>query len=401
MTRTASRSVRRRGSIIEIQGARGISYKLKFELPADATGKRRTSYKTLRGVSRAEAEAELAKLLEQVGKGVDINAGKQTVGEWCELWLKEYVPPVSQRTFEGYAENLRVYVIPEIGNQPLAILSPLHIERLYNQLGRRLAPSTIGGVHRTLFQCLKDAVRLRVIADNPAADVRRRRAKRSAKGNTVKMHVLPLDQLFDLFDHVKTAQRENVPYELVLLAFDSGCRRSEPLALRWSDLGAEQRTIKIDRAVDETKKYGVRIKDELKNESSRRTVTLSAQTVAALSNLWARQAENHLMCGAHLPDDALIFPLSIDEPRKPLRPRAVTKSFGRIVKKAGFDGFRFHDLRHSCASHLLAAGRSVPDVAHHLGHSSPQITMQTYAHHIPQADAGIGLLDQLMPVAAE
>ncbi len=211
MTRTISRSVRRRGSIIEIRGVRGVSFKLKFELPADANGERRTAYKTLRGVSRADAENKLAELLGQVGKGVDINAGKQTVGEWCELWLKEYVPPVSQRTFESYAENLRVYVIPEIGNQPLAILSPLHIERLYNQLGRRLAPSTIGGIHRTLFQCLKDAKRLRVVADNPAADVRRRRANKSAKGSTTKMHVLSLDQLFDLFDHVKTARRENVP----------------------------------------------------------------------------------------------------------------------------------------------------------------------------------------------
>ena len=69
MTRTVSRSVRRQGSVIEIQGTRGVSYKLKFELPADAKGERRTGYKTLRGVSRKEAEAELAKLLEKVGKG--------------------------------------------------------------------------------------------------------------------------------------------------------------------------------------------------------------------------------------------------------------------------------------------------------------------------------------------
>ncbi len=401
MTRTTSRSVRRRGSIIEVQGARGVSYKLKFELPADANAERRTRYTTLRGVTRAEAEAELAKLLEKVGKGVDLNAGKQTLAQWIATWLEEYPPDVSQRTFEGYAELLRVYVIPEIGDQPLAILSTMHIERLYNRLSKRFAPRTIRNVHRVLSQCLKDAKRLRVIADNPATDVKRRRVKKTAKGGADEMHVLKLDQLFDLFHCVRTAQLKNVPYELVLLAFDSGCRRGELLGTRWTDLDAEQHTIKIDRAVDETQKYGVRIKPELKNESSRRTVTLSAQTVAALQDLWKRQAENHLGCGAHLPDDALIFPQSINEPCKPLRPRAVTKSFGEIVKKAGFDGFRFHDLRHSCASHLLAAGRTVPDVAHHLGHSSPQITMQTYAHHIPQADAGIGLLDQLMPVAAE
>ena len=396
MTRTISRSVRRRGSIIEIQGARGVSYKLKFELPADANGERKTAYKTLKGVSRAEAAAELAKLLEQVGKGVDINAGKQTLAQWIEIWLEEYLSDVSQKTFEGYAEILRTYIKPEIGHWPLAILSPLHIERLYKQLGKRLAPATVGQVHRTLSQCLKDAKRLRVIADNPAVDVKRPRAKKSAK-----MHVLKLDQLFDLFDHVKTVQRKNMPFELVLLAFDSGCRRGELLGLRWSDLDTEQHTIKIDRAVDETQKYGVRIKAELKNESSHRTVTLSAQTVAALHSLRLRQAENHLMCGAHLPDDALIFPLSIDEPCEPLRPSAVTKSFARVAKTAGFEGFRFHDLRHSCASHMLGVGRPLPDVSQHLGHANSAITLSVYSHVIPKDEGGKGLLDELMPAAAE
>lgn len=393
-----SRSVRRKGSIIEIRGARGVSYKLKFELPTDALGVRRTGYKTIKDVSRAEAEAELAKILEKVGKGIDLDAGKQTLAVWIETWLETL--DVSTRTAERYAQLLRLNVVPAIGDQPLAVLSPLHIERLYRQLAKRLAPRTVNHCHRVLFQCLKDAKRLRVISDNPAADVKRRRIKQAAKDSTT-MHVLPLDDFFVLLDLVKRTQSKNAPYELILLAFDSGARRGELLACRWSDLDMDKRSLKIARAVDDTETYGVRIKEELKNEASRRTVTLSSHTIAALRDLWRRQAENHLKCGARLGDDALIFPDTINTPSEPLRPRAVTKSFGLIVKQAGFQGFRFHDLRHSCASHMLKAGRTVPEVSRHLGHANSAITLSVYSHYIPKPEGDIGLLDELMPAAAE
>ena len=401
MTRktTKAHAVRRRGSIIEVQGARGVSYKLKFDVPSDARGERRTHYKTIQG-TREEAEAALARLTGQAGRGVDLEAGRQTLSGWIDSWLEDHIRHVSQRTLERYRQLLRRHVKLEIGDQPLATLGPLHIERLYNHLAERLAPRTVNHVHQVLSQCLKDAKRLRIIPDNPAEDVRRRRTK-APRGADAGMRVLPIDGLFKLFDHAKAAQSKNAPYELVLLAFDSGARRGELMALRWSDFDADKRTIRISRAVDETQAYGVTIKDSPKNESSRRTITLSVQTVAALRDLWKQQAETRLRLGARLPQDALVFPLDIDAPSEPLRPRQVSKSFRRIARRAGFEGFRFHDLRHCCASHMLAAGRSVPEVSRHLGHSTPAVTMSIYAHAIPRADGGAGLLDELMPAAAE
>jgi integrase len=81
-------------------------------------------------------------------------------------------------------------------------------------------------------------------------------------------------------------------------------------------------------------------------------------------------------------------------------PREVTKAFSRIAKKAGFPGLRLHDMRHNCASHMLAAGCSVPAVAAHLGHSTPAITMAVYARAIPQKEPGAGMLDELMTAGA-
>ena len=409
---TKARAVRRRrGSIIEVRGARGVSYKLKFDLPTSTKGERRTHYKTIKGTYE-EAEAELARLTGQAGRGLDLNAGKQTLSDWIDGWLQDHARhSVSTRTFERYDELLRHYVVPHIGDHPLAVLGPLHIERLYNKLsesGRRrptknegagLSPRTILHVHRVLSQCLKDAKRLRVISDNPAADVKRQRIRKGKATNAAEMHVLPLDRMLVLFDRIRAANLKSVPHALAVLAFDSGARRGELLALRWSDL--DGRTVRIDRTVDETKAHGVTIKPEPKNESSRRIITLSVETITTLRAWRTRQLEDRLKLGAHLPADALIFPLSIETPTTPIRPRNVTKAFSWLVAREGFAGFRFHDFRHSCASHLLARGVPVPKVSKHLGHSSPQVTMTIYAHAIPDGDDGLGLLDRLREATVE
>ena len=244
---------------------------------------------------------------------------------------------------------------------------------------------------------LRHLQRLRLIPDNPAADVKLRRIESTT--NVEEMHVLELDQLLTLFERAKAGNYKRAPYELCLLAFDSGARRGEYLASRWIDLDMERRTLRIERAVDETKAYGVRIKNELKNKHSKRIVTLSVQTVTALRSLWKRQAETYLRLGTRMPDDALIFPQDINTPTEPMRPREVSNAFKRLVERAGFDGFRLHDMRHSCASHMLGIGRPVPDVAKHLGHASPQVTMSVYAHAIPKAEGGLGLLDEIAPIA--
>ncbi|MCZ6608287.1 MAG: site-specific integrase, partial [Alphaproteobacteria bacterium] len=305
-------------------------------------------------------------------------------------------------------------VVPYIGDHPLAVLGPLHIERLYSELsesGRRrpskkagagqagLSPRTILHVHRVLSQCLKDAKRLRVIPDNPAVDVKRRRIRKGKATSAAELHVLPLDRMLALFDRIRAANLKSVPHALAVLAFDSGARRGELLALRWSDVDLDGCTLRIDRTVDETKAHGVTIKPEPKNESSRRTITLSAETITTLRAWRTRQLEDRLKLGAHLPADALIFPVSIETPTEPIRPRNVTKAFSWLVAREGFAGFRFHDFRHSCASHMLAGGVPVTEVARHLGHSSAQVTMTVYAHAIPTGDGGMGLLDRLMGAA--
>ena len=113
MTATKARAIRRRrGSVIEVPGAKGVSYKLKFDAPGERD-ERRTFYKTLKGVTREEAEAELARLVGQSVK-TDLSAGKQPLATWIETWI-ELDHDVSTRTLERYGELLRSHVAPRIG----------------------------------------------------------------------------------------------------------------------------------------------------------------------------------------------------------------------------------------------------------------------------------------------
>ena len=101
--------------------------------------------------------------------------------------------------------------------------------------------------------------------------------------------------------------------------------------------------------------------------------------------------------GAPLPADALLFPRTNETPSTPTPPLWVTQAFSRITRQGGFGKLRFHDLRHGCASHMLARGKPIPEVSKHLGHSNSGVTMSCYAHMIPRSEGGMGLLDELLP----
>ena len=171
---------RRRGSIIAVRGAKGVSFKLKFDAPS-TDGSRNTQYKSLKG-TRKEAEAELARLLGEVRRGVDLDSGKQTLAHWTARWLEDVKPNLAIRSFERYSELLRLNILPKLGKRPLVMLTTMMIEPVYRELyERQLSDRTVRATHRVLNQCLGDAVRLRLLPENPCSHVKLRRRKSVGK----------------------------------------------------------------------------------------------------------------------------------------------------------------------------------------------------------------------------
>jgi hypothetical protein len=169
----------------------------------------------------------------------------------------------------------------------------------------------------------------------------------------------------------------------------TGARRGETLALRWSDFDAEAKTLRIERALEDTKSQGIRLKGP-KTERGERTIAIDDGLVSLLR----AEREKHLRVTAGIPDGAvanlslvkladgvLIFPspagsdLDLTRPR---RPRNVTKEFARHSAKLGFAGLRFHDLRGTHETLLLDAGVPVHVVAARCGHD-PAVLLRSYA----------------------
>ena len=153
------------------------AFELRYSLGTDsATGKRKIATATIRG-SRKDAEKELRRLLHAVDTGEHIEPNRITVQQWLTTWLDAVRAEVAPKSHERYGEIVHNFLIPAVGNLPLAKLAPTHIQTVYNRWatgGRRdgkeggLSPRTRRHIHRILKSALSRAVKQQLLARNPA-----------------------------------------------------------------------------------------------------------------------------------------------------------------------------------------------------------------------------------------
>ncbi|MCA1846049.1 MAG: site-specific integrase [Actinobacteria bacterium] len=168
----------------------------------------------------------------------------------------------------------------------------------------------------------------------------------------------------------------------VLLAAAIGARRSELVALRWSDFNLDQGTVVVSRGVV----LGARglVEKDTKTHSARR-IALNPGTVEALQAHLQRMIDTADACGATLAPNAFVFTFEPDG-SQPARPESMSRSFRRLCEQAGITGVRLHDLRHYVATRLLAAGVDVRTVAGRLGHRNASTTLNVYSHFLAETD---------------
>ena len=357
------------------------------------TGKRRQIWRTVRGTKK-NAEQELTRLLREVDKGTSADPGRITLGEYLERWLEHMRTRVRSRTLERYAEIVRGHLAPSLGNVPLAKLHPLHIQALYDRLlssGRLrteggLSPRTVLHIHRVLSEALRQAVRWQLLSANPAEAVRPPRPGRP------DLTVVDPDLAWRILEVSRETSLE-VP---ICIAIGTGMRRGEILALRWSDVALDEGVAYVRRTLLETSE-GLRF-EEPKTERSRRSVTLPQFLITALRAQRKDQAERRLLLGEAWQDHDLVLDVGDGSP---MHPNLVSQGFTRLAKKHGFDGVRFHDLRHAHATLMLVRGVHPKVVSERLGHAGIAITLDTYSHVIPtlQAEAA-AVLDEAFPVTS-
>ncbi|PRD40664.1 site-specific integrase [Phyllobacterium phragmitis] len=348
----------------------------------DETGKRRRKWHSFSGTKR-QAQEECSRLITALKSGNYIEPTKQTVAEFFDEWLMFVKPSVAPKTHERYAEILQKGVAPLLGDVTLARLKTDRIDGAFAKAlteGRRdgsggLSPRTVHHMRRVLIKALAQAVTWDRLIKNPAV------ASTAPKVERKQMLAYDAAQTAALLEAVKDTRL----YVPVILAVMCGLRRGEIAALRWQNvnLGDNLRSISIVTSAEQTK-GGVRYKEPKSGKA--RAVALSANVAAELRKHRATQAEEQLRLGVRLADDGFVV---AQYDGSPLQPRSLTHEWMRIIQKTSLPRIRFHDLRHTHASQMLASGVHPKVASERLGHSTIGITLDLYSHVMPgmQADA--------------
>jgi len=331
------------------------------------SGKRKRKY--LYGETRAEVANQLTRVLNEKVQGLPVAVERQTVAQFLTGWLDSAQPSIRPRTFERFEGIVRLHIIPTLGRFRLDRLRAQHVQALLNRKGREgLSAQSVKHIRTVLSIALNRAVKWNMIGRNVAALTDAPKIEREP------VATLSLEEARKLLDAASGDRLEG----LLSVALAVGLRRGEALGLSWSDVDLDAGVIRVSHSLQ---RVGGRLQLVApKTSQSRRSIAIPEVVVKALRRHRARQSEDRLAAGSGWQDSGLIFTSRVGTP---IEPRNMIRAFKGLLKKAGLPAARFHDLRHTAASILLAQGVHPRAVMEILGHSRISLTMDTYSHVMP------------------
>ena len=359
------------------------SWRVTVELGTNGEGKRLRRYSTIRG-SKKDAQDKLNELIGNANKGMITSSGKTTLAEHLRNWLNLYVKVnCAPRTIESYESTIERHLIPGLGHYRLRELHREAIEGYYAKARENLSSRSVHYHHRILKHALKDAVKKGYLGRNPCDLVDR------LKYTKKEMRTLEPSEVNTLLIASLTSQF----YPVIYCALNTGLRQAELLGLRWRDIDLERKSISVCRAL--YKRQGKCEFREPKTKHSKRSIPMTQNLAAYLREYRGGRESLSLHLGRLVKLDDLVFSNAEGEA---LDPSVLSHTFQRIVKKAGLENVRFHDLRHTFASLMLSHHAAPKVISEILGHASVAFTMDTYSHIIPgMKEEAMALLDEVLP----
>ena len=326
--------------------------------------------KTFTAQTRTEVAEKLIQALRSRQLGLPIAPEKQTVGQFLCSWLEKHAKSkVRPLTYRSYSWIIHKHLVPALGKIPLIKLTAQQVETfLSERLAAGFKPRTVQHIHATLRVALNSAVRLDMLPRNVAQLVR----PPSVSHREVAPFTREEAQRF--FEIIKDDRLQ----ALWTLTVAVGLRQAEALGLLCDSIDLENGVLTVRHTLQ-------RIDSKLslvdtKTARSRRTLVLPPFAVAALVAHQARQQRARELAGTKWRETGFMFTTQIGTP---LDGPTVSRRFRRMLQNAGFRALRYHDLRHICASVLLAQGVHPRLAMEALGHSTIAVTMNTYSAVIP------------------
>lgn len=351
---------------------RGDKWAVVLYLGVDASGKKK--YKWFSGFkTRKEAEKELAAKIQEFNTGGYVEAAKETFGDFMKRWLEDKATQVRPNTLRSYEQPVRCHIIPHLGHIQVAKLRPQDLQSFYSRLlqgDKPLSNRSVQLIHTLIHEALKRAVKWGMVARNVADAVDPPKPTRS-KGTTWTTE----DAMRFLEVNEPIEPRYWIGFYLAIM---TGMRKGEILALRWSDIDLENGIAQVTQTLTWIK--GNPVFQEPKTDRSRRSVALPSSAIEPLRKHKLLQSKERLQMGQAYMDHDLVI-ARVDG--RPVNPRTFDDAWYRSLKRADVPVIRFHDLRHTHASLLLQQGVHPKIVSERLGHSTINITLDTYSHVLP------------------
>ena len=296
--------------------------------------------------------------------------------DYMQFWLEWKRPTWEAVTYQGYSRVVKNRIVPYFADQNIRLneLTTLDIQLFYNYLMSEQGNkgNTVLHYHANIRKALADAMKIKLITANPAADVDR------PKIDNFTSNYYDADELMGLLEVFKGTRME-LP---VTLAAYYGLRRSVVVGLMWSAIDYKKQLITISHTVEVLADGGkgkVVAKDRTKNKASFRCLPLIPCVEELLKQTEEQQRKNRKLCGRSYNTKYLDY-ICVNEQGDLIKPEYVTRTFHSVLEARGMKMIRFHDLRHSCASLLLANGVSIKEIQIWLGHSNYSTTANIYAH---------------------
>lgn len=313
--------------------------------------------------------------------------------DYVLMWLSANRSNWEVVTYAAYHRAVTSVIAPYFRERTIKLneLTTLDIQEFYNFLRtKKMGGNSILHYHANVRKSLVDAVRIyKLLKYNPASDVVR------PKKDNFRSSVYDAEQLQQMF-----VVFEGSGVELpVVLATYYGLRRSEVLGLKWSNIDFKEKTITIGHTVSRVKVDNERqliAKNRTKNKASFRSLPLIPVVEQILKEAKKRQARNRTLCGAQYDNDYLDY-ICVNDVGRIIYPDTVSQAFSTRLKKCGLPHIRFHDLRHSCATLLIANGVTLKEIQLWLGHSNIATTSEIYIHFGDDKQNSANTIAQCLP----
>ncbi len=326
-------------------------------------------YRSAFGKTQKELLPKFNKLKEAYA-GVELTEDSlMTLGQWIDKWLDEHKSGIIRpSTFASYKRYSDSYIKPRLGHRKLTQITSREIQEMYNSLkhegrinsneemGTELANSTVRSIHMLLHEALDGAVREGLIPRNPTDGTTIPRLVKTEK-------TVLLESQIEKF--MKTIENDEVWHDLFFMELMTGLRRGEICGLKWNDVDEKNRILHVRKTIRYAKKQ--LIVGETKTNEGNRKIVLPASVMDMLM----KRKEKSI--------SEWIFPKSLN-PTLPIDPASAYRRLKEILKEAELPDMRFHDLRHTFATHAAASGIDPRTLAGILGHTKPSFTLDAYTH---------------------